>query len=261
MVGRAVTDSDGRYEIADLRPFDTGGALYSPPLEPGAVESAPGPQVLEVRQPGYGRQRVLYRQVPGQVDVTIHRAAVVKGQIVLDRGTRPAAGARLEFFNDMAGPDYWTRTTADDEGRYELATLPPGEYHMSVILEGRPNLFRRSVKLQSGDNKLDLRMEKGGTIRGRVIDATTGKAPKIGTGPKMGVSKSENFGSFAGMASAEVQPDGTFSMLVPAGRNHFGIYCGPDWSPVKSDWLLNKGVEVFEGKTTEITYYVTPRKK
>ena len=218
-----------------------------------------GPWTGQVQHPDHARQPFQYTKVPSVVDVTIDRVAVVEGKTVLDENGQPAVGARLEFSNDLVAMDYWTRTQTDDRGRYKLATLPPGKYRMSVKLNGRPNLFRRDVPLHAGKNAIDLRMEKGGTIQGRVLDVTTGKPPQLEKGQRMDIGTCERDGfSFAGMNYAHVQPDGTFTMLVPAGRSYLGMYLARSFRGLNTDELLENGVEVAEGQILALEIRVEP---
>lgn len=259
-IGAAVTDVAGRYEMSDLRPFDLANQKPQPGHN-GWLSTMIGPYRAHVHHPDYARQPFEYTKIPNVVDVILHRVALVEGQIVLGETGQPAVGAQLEFSNDLVSSDYWTRATTDDSGRFELATLPPGKYRMSAKLKGRPVLFRREVPLRVGKNLLDLRMEQGGIIRGRVIDARTGKPPDLAKGERMQISDSDfvNGTWFSGMNYADVEADGTFTLLVPAGRIHLGMYFGPNWRGVGTDALLLEGVSVSEGQTSGLDVRVEPQ--
>jgi protocatechuate 3,4-dioxygenase beta subunit len=253
----AVTDADGNYAITDLRPFDVANHKPHPTGDGGfmMITACNG----KVEHPDYARQPFRYTKIPSTIDVTVHKSAVVHGQIVLAEKDEPASGARLEFWNDTVASDYWTRTTTDAGGNYRLANLPPGKYRMSVRVQGRPNLFRHDVELTSGDNALDLKLEKGATIIGQVIDVTTGKPVQLGKGQIMQISTSDSTGiSYAGMPYANIEPNGTFTLLVPAGRQYLGMYFGPNWRGVNTDELFNKGLVLKEGEVFQLDIQVTP---
>jgi protocatechuate 3,4-dioxygenase beta subunit len=258
-IGAAVTDALGRYEISDLRPYERESKLQ--PVGDGRMGSFGAPHA-KVQHPDYARQVFQYTKVPSTVDVTLHRPAVVEGQIVTAENGQPAVGVPVQFCNDIVRADYWTRSITDERGRYKLAEFPPGEYRVNAKLKGRPNLFRLDVPLHVGANTLDLRMEKGGTIKGRVIDVSTGKPPELGKGQRMqigdSVKKNGGWMSYDGMNHADVQPDGTFTLLVPSGRNHLSMYLGPNWRGVNTDELLEEGVEVSEGQIVELEVRVKP---
>ncbi len=257
-IGAAVTDAAGHYEISDLRPYSH--AKQKPQPAGNGLFTIYGKPRAQVRHPDYARQPFYYTKVPSVANATMHRVAEVEGQIVLGDDGQPVIEALLEFYNDLVAMDYWTRITTDDHGRYKLATLPPGEYRLSVKRKGLPNLFRLSVPLPSGKNTLDLRMEKGGKIKGHFIDVNTGKPPALGKDEQMQVSTFEPNGvSYAGMNYADMQSDGSFTLLVPAGRNHLGVYLGPKWRGINTDALVEKAIIVADGQTLELDIRVEPR--
>jgi beta-lactamase regulating signal transducer with metallopeptidase domain len=261
-IGAAATDADGRYEIADLRPFDV--ADQRPQPAGRGVFIAYGASIGQVRHPDYARETIKYTKVPSNVDVTLRRAAIVNGVVLLS-GTRQAAiGARIEFGNDDVPADYWTRAVVDELGEYHLASLPPGTYRMSITLKGYPNLFRQDVVLKSGPNRLDLELIKGAVINGRVIDVSTEKPITLAAGQSMQISESTPPGvgrgraHYSGMNYANIRPDGTFTLLVPAGRAYLGMYFGENWQGVNTDRLLRNGIEVGKGQTVDLEIRVRP---
>jgi carboxypeptidase family protein len=253
----AVTDAQGMYSITDLRPFDV--ANQKPQQTGNGAVTMITACLGKVEHPDYARQPFRYTKIPSTIDVTVHRSAVVHGQVVLAEKDEPASGARLEFWNDAVGPDYWTRATADSGGNYRLGNLPPGKYRMSARVQGRPNLFRHDVELKAGDNTVDLNVERGATIKGQVIDATTGKPVQLGKGQSMQISTGDSTGtSYAGMPYANIEPNGTFTLLVPAGRHYLGMYFGPSWRGVNTDELFDKSIGVKEGEVLQLEIRVTP---
>jgi hypothetical protein len=103
-------------------------------------------------------------------------------------------------------------------------------------------------------------MEKGGTIKGHLVDIHTGKSPQLGKGEMMQISTNDPSGvSYHGMNHADVQPDGSFTLLVPAGQNHLGMYFGPNWRGVNTDQLFDDGVAVVEGQVLELEIRVERR--
>ncbi len=254
----AATDAEGRYEIADLDRFDL--ANQKPQAYGNGLWQMRGPSEGLVHHPDYARQPFRYTQIPSTVDVTLHRAAIVEGQVVLTDSEMPAIGAQVEFWNDDVSPDNWTRSKVDDLGRYRIKDLPPGTYGVSARLKGRPNLFRADVVLRSGQNNLDLRMGKGGQINGHVIDVRTGKPISLGETESMSIAAADDHGVFhAGMNSATIHSDGTFTLLLPAGRNRLGMYFGPNWRGVNTDALIKVGIDIVEGQNQDLEIHVEPR--
>jgi beta-lactamase regulating signal transducer with metallopeptidase domain len=255
-IGAAVTDADGHYIIPDLRAFDFDNQPQQRLKNPFGGKATP--PTFEVRHPDFGRQRFEYRRVPSTVNATVQRAAVVEGQIRFAENGKPAIGVRVEFSNDKIYPEYWTRAKTDDQGRYRLVELPPGNYQLSTKLAGYANLSRQDMRLNAGLNTLDLKISKGGVIAGHIVDISTGKAPN--SCENMSLIGSVHGTVYPGMPYADVQPDGTFKMRVPAGRNYFGFYNSFNYSGVNTDKYLEKGVDVAEGETVEVEIRVKPRK-
>jgi hypothetical protein len=61
------------------------------------------------------------------------------------------------------------------------------------------------------------------------------------------------------MNVASIQPDGTFTLLLPAGRSYLGMYFGPNWRGINTDALLRTGIEVAEGQAVDLEIRIKPR--
>lgn len=252
-----VSDEEGRYEISDLRPFSLAGQVAQS-ADDGESKWVISAYFAEVEHGDYARQRFPVEAIPGDTDVTLQRPAIVEGVVTLDHSDAPAAGARLEFWNDTISPDHWTRVTTDSTGHYKIGILPPGDYRLSVRFEGRPNLFLPSLKIQSGMNRQDLTLETGAIIRGRVVDVTTDQTIQLQDDETMSITEVIGGTSFAGGPHAMIQRDGTFTLQAPAGRRRFGLYFGKNWRGVNTDRLVNEGIELVEGETIELEIRVKP---
>ena len=256
----AISNADGYYEISDLRPFDLADEKPHPTGD-GAYDMI-SQCFGQVQHSDYAHDMFPYSKIPGIANVTVQRPAIVRGRVVLKGSDSPAVGARIEFWNDTIGPDSWTRATADAEGRFHIENLPPGKYRASIKLAGRPNLAVSEVTLSAGSNRKDFQMERGGVVQGRVIDVRTEQPIQLAEDETMQISESDERGRwFAGMPSANIQPDGSFTLMLPAGHRFFGMYFGPNWRGVNTDRLLENGIEVIEGETTELEIRVRPRDK
>ena len=88
----AVTDAEGRYKIADLNRFDL--ANQEPQPAGNGVFAMVGALNAQVRHPDYSRQPFDCTKIPSTVDVTLHRAAIVEGQVVLSDSEIPASAHR-----------------------------------------------------------------------------------------------------------------------------------------------------------------------
>jgi len=258
------TNADGFYRIDDVESFDDSESKRR--RIDGSTMRLTG-RFGNVLHPEYARSFFRYTKVPSTLDLTLKRPAVVEGQIVLKENGLPAAGAQVEVYevlpDDLSEPhvaaDYWTRARTDAMGNYRVGNLPPGDYHIWVSMDGRPNLFRGKVRLDEGTNRHDFECGEGGVVTGRWIDVTTGKPIRLEDGERLQLIACDKDGrSRPGMAFANAQPDGSFTLRVQPGRNYFGVYYGEKWRGVNTDRLHREGIMVKEGETVELELRVSP---
>jgi hypothetical protein len=135
-------------------------------------------------------------------------------------------------------------------------------YLISAGMDGRPDLFRRDVELKSGDNTLNLTMEQGATIKGRLVNATTGQQIALPDNERDRVRVSIHDHQNHVEKVGKVERDGTFTLLVPEGRSYLGIHLGPKWSSYNSslkEAFTVQGVVVENGQTVELEVRLTPK--
>ena len=247
----AVTDADGRYQIADMSVWDA--ATQKPRVDAaGRTTAVISHCYLNVRHPEYAYEGVAYRKVPGVVDGVLHRPAHVGGR-VLDEKSNSAAGAMLRFRDEHARD---VKAVTDRAGRYALEprrALRPGKYTLYATLEGRPTLVRPHVLIAEGNNTLDLQFEKGGVIEGRVVDVTTGKPPVLAERQTVTINRITSAGNYHSLHSGvQMRPDGTFAIHVPKGNNKLEPEIAQPWRNVNYERLRDKGIEVAEGQTVRV---------
>ncbi len=150
----------------------------------GAAEFrlATGPWAVGARAPGFGAAAATtdlrLGAAPPRLRLVLFPAATLEGRVLRAPGD-PRPGVRVEASpvgND--GPYARTGTTADAEGRYRLEGLPQGNAILSVLLPSGLRVVTGVVALP-GTTHLDLLVPGGLTVRGRVVDDTTG-APVAG---------------------------------------------------------------------------------
>lgn len=253
----SISDENGDYEITDLRSLDLAKAKPHPQGDGSSIVVSG--YFGTVRHRDYARDRFSVSKVPGTVDITLHAPAIVEGQIILEENGKPAAGAAIEFWN--ANVDRWT-AVADENGRYEIKQMPPGKYRVGVRFVNRPNLFLPDVELVEGDNRKDISLERGGILKGQVVNVFSDEPFRLAEDETMQISEHDGDGvSYAGMSHKNIEPDGSFELLMPAGRRHFGMYIGKKWRGVNLDKFSKQGVEIVEGETKEVELRIRPRKK
>ncbi|MBX3463927.1 MAG: carboxypeptidase regulatory-like domain-containing protein [Planctomycetes bacterium] len=204
-----TTDEDGRFRL----PAPPGGAGVWLRVE------ARGHRVLA---------RNVGRPASGDLDageLQLDRGAIVSGRVV-DRGGRGIPGARvqrepagvrsgwlasvdfdfpgLDDMPDLGGD----RAVTDDEGRFELPHVGPGEFALRARHPDHPSTHQEGLRVAAGESLRDLRLvlEPGASIRGRVVGA-----PAASKGLRVAVSTRRE-----GMPAA-VPAEGPFAFLAEAG--------------------------------------------
>jgi hypothetical protein len=100
-----------------------------------------------VRAPGYGRQRVPWRQEEKDLKVVMPAAAVVTGEV------RDLGGAPLKRFYVSATSDGDRISVAikpDDRGRFRIDELPPGSWTITVRAADGSMLHEETIALEAG---------------------------------------------------------------------------------------------------------------
>lgn len=143
---------DGTFVIVDAEP----GALQVVAVKEGFLEPEPVDVVLVPTEPQSG------------VRVVLARGARVAGTVRAADGT-PLPGADVE----IAGDRSWSRSfsgsaTTDGDGRYLLEGVPPGKTSIEVTHRSHPRTVR-DAELDEGETTLDITMERGAIVAGRVV--------------------------------------------------------------------------------------------
>jgi hypothetical protein len=181
----------------------------------------------------------------------------ITGRVVADGTNAPIAGARVLVFpagrrTGPMGPP--PQATTDQDGRFALSNLAPGEYSLDVQKTGfvplnGPMTRPRTFAVAAGQVlSLDLHLQRGGVISGRVLDGTgepltearvmamrrmpaptnAGGQPRLVPAPMQGPQQTNDLGEFrvAGLAPGEY--------VIAATRNGFPAFGGPGVPPRSS---------------------------
>jgi hypothetical protein len=181
----------------------------------------------------------------------------ITGRIVADGTNAPIAGARVLVFpagrrTGPMGPP--PQATTDQDGRFALSNLAPGEYSLDVQKTGfvplnGPMTRPRTFAVAAGQLvSLDLHLQRGGVISGRVLDGTgeplteasvmamrrmpappnAGGQPRLVPAPMQGPQQTNDLGEFrvAGLAPGEY--------VIAATRHGFPAFGGPGVPPRSS---------------------------
>ena len=196
--GEALTDADGRYEIAGLRPGDYGVSVThdehrSTYLRQWFGEDGPSnfgvPRRFGITLTAGDRRT--------DVDVALTRALAIEG-VVLDPEGDPIAQIEVHALT-VAGGIVGRPIYTDDRGAYRLYGLTPGRYRVCALPSGGPisgdptgrvrtchpaaiaEADASDVTLTSQDaSGIDIRLVRTGTrsVSGTVVDASGAPADR-----------------------------------------------------------------------------------
>ena len=177
-IKQSRSDADGRYQVG----LDTPGTY-------GVVVTSGG------RMFG-GRQTAVPIQVPDEpnpvVDVAV-KAAGITGRVT-DAEGRPVASALVSVTSSGGtaggnghGPGGGQDQTESD-GTFLIEGLDPGSYGLSVAAAGYRSSESRTVTIvnESDVASVDVRLEPGRTVRGRVLDANGNGIGRDGADLRLG---------------------------------------------------------------------------
>jgi protocatechuate 3,4-dioxygenase beta subunit len=203
-IKQSRTDADGRYKIG----LDAAG-VYSVVVASGGAMFG-------------GRQSAAPIQVPDQpnpvVDVTV-KAAGIAGRVTNAEG-KPVSGAIVSAKGTSAsgassgghGPRGMQDQTESD-GTFLVEGLDPGTYAITVAASGYRSAEVPTVTVANENDvpSIDVRLEPGRTVRGRVLDAT-------GTGIAGALVMTAPSGAASGSGGLPTTSDvnGAFVVTAPA---------------------------------------------
>lgn len=191
-IASATTDAQGAFQFIDVA---AGEWVVGPAPRTSSVRSQPrdiAPAVTPLTlEPGVPLVDILVR---------IYRGHYIEGRItgpdgeLVEHSTAWARGREGRGF-------IWG--DADDEGRFRVGPLLPGEYDINAEAMFSGYASSPSVLARSGDTDVSLTLTLGGSIHGTVVDAVTGE------------------GAPASIACH--RPDGGGYMMMSGGGNAFSL--------------------------------------
>jgi len=165
---QALSDLQGQFTIAD--------------------QPAHGEMLLEARAEGFvspGPQKVTMPPL-APVYITVRRARSMTGRVLDEASAEPVVAASVVALRaeDRPGPQgpstrgarQAARAVSDDDGRFRLGGLLPGDLELQVTAAGYRNAARPVTVAADGDTgNITVLLDRGLSITGRVVDA--GGAP------------------------------------------------------------------------------------
>jgi uncharacterized GH25 family protein len=200
------------------------------------------------------------------VEIDFSAGVTVRG--LVSRMGSPVSGGNVSFSLKSGGPGMTAQIATD--GRYEISGLPPGDYNVYAFTFRNITYQAETTITSGGIFDIDIR---GGTLRGRVLDATTG-APLADTtvflapSPELRVAKNtitDSEGKFVieALPGAKLEVRATHDQYAPGSQS---VVIASGTAPeveirlnrgseaiirivdAQSGSLVSGGVSVFEGR-------------
>jgi protocatechuate 3,4-dioxygenase beta subunit len=205
--GEAQSDSEGFFELEGLEP----GMLR---LETWATGFLPASREIEIPSGA---------DLEG-VEIELTRGAVVAGLVTGADGA-PVIGAQVTVLTEGqpgrgGGGVRSLPATTDGDGRYRLDGVEPGERSLSASASGYPRAVR-SLEVRPGENRLDLALERGQPVSGRVLDPAgtlLADAQVMMRGEGAAVGRFTTVTSGDGAFAFEGVPDGVYRVTAQHPR-------------------------------------------
>lgn len=244
----AITETDGRFEIAKLTVFrDNKGT----PREVG----------FSISHPDYPSTYVKAQSLQTDVTFTLPAGAAFSGTVTDKVTGRPAAGAVVTAVRLDEHATALTGT--DDDGRFKLV-VPEGRYNILVQRSDRVCVAQTDRECLTGQSVElpPLELIAGGIIEGQVLNAATGQPVNIsdrGQPIALGLfgPSSPQGKTIAPARLAIVDKRGRFRMRAAPGEN-FPYFVNTRGDRMAWDTTKQPAVVVKEGTTTAYDMIITP---
>jgi hypothetical protein len=181
-------------------------------------------------------------------DVVIHELGIVLAGTVVDENGAPAphagVAAQTQIVGDWsdyeAGDYWWANGRCDDQGRFELRGRAGGD-ELSIHAN-HGDLRSRPLVVRRGSTDLVLRLERTGSIAGRVVRDSSAPGEVLMVGAQWAQPDEDVEGGMG-----EVTADGSFAVrkLMP-GTYDITLRDPANWNDIKTI----QGVVVRAGETT-----------
>jgi len=259
----ARSDAQGDFAISDLKECETGKLLLLPG-RPGEATIL-GPYNVYIRHPRFGWTTATFASVPGTVNVTLQRPAVIEGRVVNGETEEPVPGVKVQA-RGVTSPA-WPHVATDSQGRYRMGSLGGNRYNIWAEKEGWTVRAVAGLEVAAGETKTapDLRLVRGTLVVGRVIDVDTGRPIRPTEDERLasefyppavvlayGPSRPRDG---AAHELVDVDRDGSFRIRVASGTNCLYLRMPEGWKIV-SPPPQNVERDIADGQEVEIHFRV-----
>ncbi|XXF81277.1 carboxypeptidase-like regulatory domain-containing protein [Myxococcaceae bacterium GXIMD 01537] len=190
---------------------------------------------------------------PLRLRFVLEEGLTMAGVVVDTRGTPvPRAEIDASLTEPPAdGPMYAGSATADDEGRFELPHLRPGDYELIVRAEeAKPPLHSAQHFCRAGDTRIRVALRPLRVLRGRVVDGQRAPVTKF-------TVEGAEFTDARGEFLLPLEDDGRFDAMAVSGEfitveakgyRPVRVRIPPEPAEVRVELRDRKGEAVAEGE-------------
>jgi len=218
---------------------DSSGGFTIPDLPKGYAAT------IKVFGEGIGTRTQEVKVDNTRYEVTVKGAAAIRGRVESTDTNADLAGLQIILMSHPATANSVRRTVTGVGGTFSFEGLEAGEYQLDASPRAGQKVvetFPTMVEVAAGETgEVVIKVETAGTVRGRVVDKSTDEPLKASS---VGIVAGSNGCSKGG----DVEKDGTFELLLPAGSwTLTGYYTDADGQPV-FDRDSEKDIDVKSGE-------------
>lgn len=189
----------------------------------------------------------------------------VEGRVI-DAEAHPVSGAKVYATHGGGSLGRPPSTYTDDKGKFLLSPVPVGRntLHASKETEGYPDTFfafydqgpEGIIEVNIHDKTVEqgvvVRLgPKGGRLRGKILDAETGRSL---VGARIVLARVDDSNKFLNFGPDS--PDGRFSVVVPPVRFRLRVS-----AKGFEDWDYGTALQLASGEVKELTISLRPSRK
>lgn len=284
----ATTDSEGRFSINDLAPFDLEAEKKRQEEQKKGTDAqlAAGANAVlsfslaprfTVVHPEFASVRLPLSSVPGNVDATLSPGGRLPGRVIFADGS-PAANAMvtvkpsipkrgngdwgmIDYGKFKIDRDYQVTVQTDAAGRFEADSLTPGKVDVWAELPGWLNAGIGEFEVKAGPaaSLPDLTLTRGGVIRLQLIDDDTGRpitvdqplAAEVSVTMKNKLGRGDTWPEQKKVSDKGVVEIASLPGTAQVMLQSIEAGAEPQWLPAANDWTAYPQAQVVEGEAVD----------
>ena len=275
-VHSARTDALGQFQIDDVATL--WGCVIEHPDYPAKVLY--GENTFQPWEGSHFSSDVI--KLP--LNVTLVKGSVVEGQVIDSVTGRPGVGVtvtmqamqnqkpyighRIFFAQDPCL--FSAETQTDNNGHYRFTRLPAGRFavYLTSDVPARTSIALHSLDVPAATavHAPNIRLIKGGIVRGRLIDDQSGQPARLGEDEKVTITvdgparpRAARIQVYLLPQSFPVAKDGTFQLRLPPGKNFVRVSGRPYFAEQPADRNASqdiRAIEIKEGQDATLEFRV-----